>query len=143
MVTVVEPAAPGRHDAAAAVPNALDDRRVGPSHRARSASVRFGRAELAIALAVVAMTGGAIVGKDLLAGRKIGVSDGREPGERAHIVGDGLDLGALEHAVAAECRHHWRPGRVSRSPERMPCRMVCAMSSSLPPQSQSSSLRLG
>ena len=68
---VVEPAGPGRHHAAAAVPDAFDDRRlVGAIEPDRVGQV--GRAELAVALAVVAMTDGAIVGEDLLAGREIG-----------------------------------------------------------------------
>ena len=71
---------------------------------------QIGRADILVALAFVAVAGGAIVGEDLLAQREIGAraSVGR-PDSDAHVVGDGRDLGA-----ASGCRRARTPASASR-----------------------------
>src|SRR5581483_4682253 len=99
----IEASAPGRHDAATSVADAIHDGRlVGRIEPDRVGEI--GRAELAIALAVLAMASGAVVGEDLLAGGNVGAR-GNEAGQRAYEIGDRGDLRVLEHAVAAEGRH--------------------------------------
>src|SRR3954468_20805271 len=79
----VEPSAPRRHDAAAADPHALH-------HRALALAIepdagrQVRRAEIAVALAVVAVAGRAIVGIDLLALGEIGALVGASR-ERKHV----------------------------------------------------------
>ena len=88
------------------------------------------RAELAIALAVSAMTDGAIVREYLLAERQGRFRVGRQARQRAHVVGHGRNL-----VRASACRRGRKPaccpaGLLS-SPERAPWRMVCSISAEL------------
>src|SRR5581483_7784497 len=104
---VVEPTVPGRHYPAAAVPQPLDNGRlVGTVEPHRVGQV--GRAHGAAAVSVGAVTGGAGRGENLLSGDQIGALVGRQPGGGTHVIRHHVDLGALEHAVAAERRHRHR-----------------------------------
>src|SRR4029079_9219172 len=98
---VVELAAPCRHHAAPAVDDAFYDgflvRRVEPDIVGE-----VWRAELAVALAVRPVTGGAIVGKDLCAARQVCARVGLQPRQRTDIIGDGGNLVGLEQVVAAK-----------------------------------------
>jgi len=64
-----------------------------------------GHAEVTIAFAVLAVTDGAVLREDRLAGSQIGFGIGRKACSGPDIVGNGLDLGALEPAITAEIRH--------------------------------------
>src|SRR5690242_9174482 len=101
---LVEPVDPRRHHTGASVPQAVDDGRlVGAVQPDRVGQVR--RPDIVLALAVGAVALRAGVGIDLLAAGKVRLGIDLEARERSHVVGDRVDLGALEHAVAAERRH--------------------------------------
>jgi len=100
----IELAAPSRHDAAVAVPDALDDC-LGIGTIKPNLVRQIWCAKRAISFAVGAMTNRAIVGEDFRTAREIGPGRRSEPGQRSHVFGNDKDFVALEHAIAAECRH--------------------------------------
>ena len=103
---------------------AIDPERVG----------EVGRAGIGHALGVLAVAAGAVVGKQLCAGRKlIRAGDRGDLGlrQRAHVVGEARDVGALQHLVPPECQHLRHPrlrmGRVDADAQRLEqCLLVAA-----------------
>ena len=100
------------------------------------------RAHLAVALAVLAMAGGAVVGEDLCPGGHVLAGCRMALECRPDVIGDRLDFLRLQDAVGAEARHR-AVARASGSPLRMPWVTVCWMSSSVPPHSQSPAASAG
>ena len=83
------------------------------------------RADLRVALALLAMAGGAVLGEERLPLASVAVPSGLRPESVSDIGGDGRDVGLGNDAVLAEGRHR-RPMRDSRV-SRCGCRswMVC------------------
>src|SRR5579875_135361 len=100
---LVESLRPGRHAAVARVGDRLDNRLLLAAVEPDTVVELLG-ADLDIALALVAVAGGAILREDLgAAARRHGI--GGLPGEGQHVFRDVVDLLGLEDVVDAEARH--------------------------------------
>ena len=103
---------------------------------------QVGRADLAIALALRPVANGAIVGEDFSPLGSGAIASGRS-GHGAHVIGDGRRFASGFSMPSRPNAGMTIPCWPSSSPERAPWVMVCWMSASVPPHSQSLSSRFG